>query len=183
MNPNDDQPDEKEVYAYFGRCAYFAQVLEQGLVNLVVGLRVAGATNVTVGQARDAYEMADEKTMGALIADARKQAVIPAALDDEIRQALKDRNFLCHSFFLTHDADFGSRVGRVGMIAELETMTDRFRRLDPKIDALWVPLWSKFGVTDEWLDEQVAQRSLEARARDSSCEQGHAAGGPQAARG
>jgi hypothetical protein len=50
-NPTDvpvpEDSDPKEVYAFFGLCAFHAQVLEQGLINLVVGLKTRGLTQIT----------------------------------------------------------------------------------------------------------------------------------------
>lgn len=45
--PVPDYDDPKEVYAFFGLTFYWAQVLEQGLVNLAVALQAKGIPGVT----------------------------------------------------------------------------------------------------------------------------------------
>jgi len=106
--------------------------------------------------------------MGQLIVAARQQSAVPAEVESDIQRALDDRNYLCHSYFVTHEPDSGSRAGRAEMIAELEAMTDRFIAVDKAVEGIWIPLWAKFGVTEAHIEAHVHRRVREAKDRDRS---------------
>ena len=55
--PEPEDTGQKEVYAFFGLCSYYAQVFKQGVVNLAVGLRVRGLTTL-----RDDEAISDDRS-------------------------------------------------------------------------------------------------------------------------
>ena len=60
--PEPEGTDAREVFAFFGLCAYRAQVLEQGVVNLVTVLHARGLTRVTRQAIENAFDTAERKT-------------------------------------------------------------------------------------------------------------------------
>ncbi len=166
--PEAEDTSQKEVNAFFGLCSYYAQVLEQGVVNLAVGLCVRGLTALTAPKISDAFDRTDRKTLGQLLHDVRRQVQIPGDTERGLGQALGDRNYLFHRFFVEHDVDFGSDAGRREMINELRAMTRRFQETDRFVNAIWMPLWDNLGLTQELMDAEIQRMRDEAELRDAS---------------
>lgn len=166
--PAPEGTDEKEVYAFFGLCSYYGQVLERGLINLAVVLNVRGATHVTRDDVVAAFERVEVKTLGQLIRDVKGVVSIPDELEAALSTALRDRNCLAHRFFATHDVDFCSNPGRRNMIEELRDMTARFQATDRLLDSITLPLWEKLGFTQAMMEREVAKMQSEADARELS---------------
>jgi hypothetical protein len=57
----------KEVYAFFGLAAYWAQVLERGVINLAVGLEIGKSSNVTRQLVDELFARFDVRTLGRLL--------------------------------------------------------------------------------------------------------------------
>ncbi|MBN1511377.1 MAG: hypothetical protein JXB13_05135 [Phycisphaerae bacterium] len=155
--PEPDHYEPKEVYAFFGLAAYWAQVLEQGVVNLIVGLRVAGETVLTPKHVLDAYADEDRKTLGQLLNSLRSETTVSIDVEECLKRALQLRNHLTHQFFVEHDEAFLSDVGRRRMIDELRSITASFRDADKLVDPLWLGVWKRHGIT-----QQLIERELES---------------------
>jgi hypothetical protein len=166
--PEPEGSDAKEVYAFFGLCAYFAQVLERGLINLAVILNARGITSVTRRAVEDAFDRAEHRTLGQLIADVRRKVDVPPDLESALNRALDDRNFLMHRFFAVHDTDFASTAGRRAMIAELAELTRGFQQTDGGVESMTLPLWAKIGITKEVLEREFQRMFADAEASDGS---------------
>lgn len=166
--PDPEGTDVKEVYAFFGLCSYYGQVLERGLINLAVVLNVRGATHVTGDDVVAAFERIEVKTLGQLIGDVRRMVPIPDELGAALSTALHDRNCLAHRFFTIRDVDFCSNPGRRNMIEELRDMTARFQATDRLLDSITLPLWEKLGFTQAMMESEVRKMLSEADARESS---------------
>ncbi len=166
--PEPEDTGQKEVYAFFGLCSYYAQVLEQGVVNLAVGLHARGLTQVVAADVSSAFDRSDRKTLGQLLHDVRRKVEMSAETESALQEALDDRNHLCHGFFVKHDVDFGSNPGRHEMIAELRAMTERFQVADRLVDAVWIPLWENLGLTDGIMQAELERMRAEADRREVS---------------
>src|SRR5438034_11431655 len=110
----------REVYAYFGLAAYFGQVLEHGIVNAMVILRLPNRDRFTRGDIDAFMDQQFENTLGKLIKTLRAEIALPADLEGILKQALKLRNWLCHDYFRERAREFMTEAGRAGMLAELE---------------------------------------------------------------
>lgn len=87
--PDPEDYSEKEVYAFFGLAAYSAQVLENGLVNMVVAFKTFGA-RITRDQFDEIFSEHDSKTLGKLLQEARSQKVpIPDETDRRCRSTFR----------------------------------------------------------------------------------------------
>lgn len=175
MNAFDEEPAEvpmpegsgiKEVYAFFGLCAYQAQVLERGVINLAVGLHAKRLSSIAPEAVEPMFDRAEQKTLGQLLAAVRRQIPVPDSLERSLRVALQDRNVLSHHFFSIHDIDFVSDVGRESMIRELRAMTLRLQRTDRDLDEVTLPLWASLGVTKDMLSQEFARMMAQAEAQD-----------------
>jgi hypothetical protein len=158
--------DDKEVFAFFGRCAYYSQVLEHGFLNLAVCLQTAGQSKLTGADILRAFEKREKATLGGLIREVGAQTAVPEALDEQVSAALDGRNYLAHNFFADHDVTFASATGRREMIKRLQELTHQFQTLDQEIDALWLPLCHALGLTQEVMDAFLAEETAKELARD-----------------
>lgn len=151
--PEPDYEDPKEVWAFCGLAMYFAQVLEQSLVNLAVVVRAdqrgCGLTRREIDAMFDGYA---KWTFGQVLADARRMTAIPAELDGLIAHALKRRNYLAHEFFVEHDRDILFEDGRRKMIDELRADAKFFQDLDERMEPICADMMAKHGVTSEILE-------------------------------
>ncbi len=161
--PEPDYDDPKEVYAFFGLAAYCAQLLEQGIVNLLVGLRIQGKTTPTCGDVRNLYEKADGHTLGHLLRAVGELAPIDPALEDRLRQALTKRNYLMHQFFVEHAESLLSAKGKRRMIDELREIIAFLKVVDPQVDELWLAIWRTYGFTEERIQREleIVKRALQ----------------------
>jgi hypothetical protein len=164
--PQPEGADYKEVYAFFGLCAFYAQVLEQGLINLTVALHIRGLTQITPEDVFQSFDRMERKTFGQLISDVRKKIDVPGEIEEALSMALEDRNYLMHRFFPKHHIDFGSNPGRHEMIDELRTLTLRFQTTDRQVETTTLRLWNRLGITQTMLESELSKMQAEAERCD-----------------
>jgi hypothetical protein len=164
--PEPDSAEVKEVFAYFGLCAYYSQVLEQGITNLAVGLRLRGVASLSSRDVDELFGVMGKKTMGQLLSAVREHISVSPDLDSALVAALKDRNHIAHRYFVVHDIDFASIAGRSEMIAELRDITRRLQAADRKLEAITDELWESLGLTQEVVEQEFARMQDLARRKD-----------------
>ena len=164
--PEPDYNDPKEVYAFFGLAAYCAQLLEQGILNLLVGLRILGKKTPTWADVRRLYDEADRNTLGQLLGTVRELTPFDPQLEAELGTALKKRNYLIHHFFVEHSKNLLSETGKRKMIDELRGIIALFKKVDPQVDNLWLSIWRKYGFTEERIEREVesVKRTFQMRS-------------------
>lgn len=166
--PEPEGSNVKEVFAFFGLCSYSFQVLEQGLVNLAVGLKALGLTKLTKKDLNSLFERTMRKTLGQLIADVRPHVNISKELEHEIMETLNDRNYITHRFFAEHDISFMSDRGRSNMINELRSIIKRIKKVDHELELITHSLWRRLGLTEEIFQKGLAEMEAEAKQLDRS---------------
>lgn len=150
----------REVYARFGLAVYQAQVLEHGVVNAIIMLRMLPdifnyADRVAWEEALDlAYNTEFEKTFGNLLR-ALDILSAPVAILDRLRGAKSVRDRLVHRFFREHDESFFSQAGRALMIAECEAAINSFESADSGLEEFMWPLCERYGLTKGRVQEQL----------------------------
>ena len=112
------------------------------------------------------YDAMDKKTFGQILQSTRNQTGIPADLNADLEAALNKRNYLAHRFFVAHDVDIRSPEGRRKMIDELRDVVACVKQLDAKMDPVWIAAWERLGVTQEWVNKQLAR--LQAAEAEST---------------
>ena len=113
-----------------------------------------------------AFDRADRKTLDQLLHDVRRKVDIPRETESALQRALEDRNYLFHRFFAKHDVGFGSNPGRRDIIGELRAMTRRFQKTDRLVDAVWIPLWERLGLTETLMQAELERMRAEADRRE-----------------
>jgi hypothetical protein len=165
--PEPDNFDAKEVFTFFGLCSYYCQILEQGLVNLAVALRIGGHSNLTSLNIDASFEDKRKKTLGQLFNEISKYITISKKLENSLILAVSDRNYIAHSFFVVHDIGFCSENGRKKMIEELRKITFRVQSADNELEkTITNPLWQRFGITTEAIEKELLVMKAEAQAMD-----------------
>lgn len=163
--PTPDGDQAKEVYAFFGFAAYTAQVVEAALLNLLVGLDLAGQPAISREQFEQAFDQADRKTLGQLLRKIALQTALGSDVESVLGEALDARNYLCHRFFGDHAEDFLSAAGRREMIAELRELTEKIHRAD-QFDEVIVTLFERMGVSVGMVEKNIAESTKRAKWRD-----------------
>ncbi len=146
--PESDGDDVKEVFAFYGLAAYYSQVLEKGLVNVVVLLRCSGVA-VTREVFEGLFARHDRSTFGQLLVAARQVMPVPSEVDDLLSEALSRRNRLVHQFFADHSVAFTLSSGRREMIQELRELTKLFVRAERALRPIEASSADRLGLTEE----------------------------------
>jgi hypothetical protein len=163
--PEPEDCSQKEAYPFFGLAAYYAQVLEKGLVNMVVAFKTVGMS-ITQDQFDAVYETHDSKTFGQLVSAARAHQIpIPDKTRRLLEEALRSRNQLNHHFFADHAGHMATEAGRRTAIRRLSDLIRLFRAADRAIEPIYQPLLQKAGVTNEVMKQHI-QRIVADGARD-----------------
>ncbi|MDB5309834.1 MAG: hypothetical protein JWO38_4036 [Gemmataceae bacterium] len=148
----------REVYAYFGLAVYCGQVLEHGIVNAMVVLRLPRRDRFTKGDIDAFMDQQFENTLGKLIKNLRAELALPTDLEGLLGQALKTRNWLCHEYFRERAIEFMTAAGRDKMLAELADAGELLNRADKRLSAVVQPLADRYGLTEEKM--QVEYQAL-----------------------
>lgn len=151
----------REVNAYFGLAVYCGQVLEHGIVNAMVIVRLPNRDRFSKGDIDAFMDGQFENTLGRLIKNLRAELTLPQDLEELLRQALKKRNWLCHDYFRERAAEFMSEPGREKMLLELAEARELLTLADRRLSAVVQPLADRFGIT-----ETVIQTAYEAICRE-----------------
>ena len=165
----------KEIYAHFGLAVYYAQVLENGLINALVTLDFmpSHATHlITKTDWSDKFDAFFNQhaalTMGNLIRALRKVASIPDDLEAQLNTALEKRKFLVHHYFREKIMLFTTERGREQMIEDLKQYSNVFVSADRRLNSIIEPINVRYGLTPEKLD--AALNKLVAEHRDKHSE-------------
>jgi hypothetical protein len=157
----DDGSQQKEVYARFGLAAYQAQVLEHGLVNLLIVARQATG-QVTPSSINTDFDRLFRLSMGALLEQTEKEQLTVA--DTELwSRALAERNRLAHHYFREHAENFMSPEGRELMLKDADAARLLFVRADEAATRVLFSISQRWGMTPD-VARAVAE-IMEAEAR------------------
>lgn len=165
--PKPDYDDPKEIYAFFGLTYYKTAVLEHGVMNLAVALLAKQVPGITVGDVDRLYDSFDKKTFGQIIKAAKAKFAFPEELEADLTTALEQRNYLAHRFFIEHDIDLLVPPGRRKMIDELIEILKHLKSVDARMDELWMSAWESFGITKEWIAEQMQKYVSYRKSHDA----------------
>jgi hypothetical protein len=163
----DQNENQKDVFAHFGRAAYHAQSFELSLKTIFMLLLRANNHSLTA-EALDQCEITlDKQTLGTLIRDIRKVVSFDDASKALTDTALANRNRLMHGFYERHVTDLLSRSGREVVIRELEGYIDSFDIADAVASTVTKAIGKSLGITDSIIDTEVERMGTAASQQDS----------------
>ena len=163
-----DNVQVREVYSRFGLAMFSAQVLEHGMVNALLVLKLmpsmkSYADRSSWDEAFDRfYDFELAKTFGNMVRTLEQTGAFSAELIERLRAAKTGRDHLAHRFFRDRDLEFMTREGRTRMILECEGLIELFQFLDSEVEAIVSPERARFGITPDWIDRHVAMMEAEA---------------------
>jgi hypothetical protein len=153
----------RQVYAMYGAAMYFAQVLEHGLVNFVIGAR-AGVTATNSSEIDQLFEQLFKMTMGSQL----QQVLIEQRLSEDqiarLREALRTRNLLAHDYFRERAVEMLTVEGRNRMLTELEKMRAQLEEADEELEPLTLAMYASKGITPEMIEAEVERLTNDRRS-------------------
>jgi hypothetical protein len=164
--PKIDNCCEKETYAFFGLAAYWAQVLEHSALNLAIVLSLPGVSLMSQEIFDNAYSTLTKKTFGQVLKSIKGNLNTPEADELYLSEALELRNILTHHYFRGHAENLVSVVGRQEIKKELQLIISKLKRADQILEGIYAPLWEKYGVTEEFINEHLEELRIKAEIRD-----------------
>jgi hypothetical protein len=160
----------RDVYAHFGAAMFYAQVLEQGIVNALTFAQVATAEQGTQELFDENFEANSVVTMGKLLRRLGPFLGEDVDLEAALGGALARRNHFAHRFWVVNDRNFMSFSGRELMLAECMLAQEQFQDVDSRLDPVLERYLRSVGITPEQkartTEESLARMRMEAAALD-----------------
>ena len=168
---DDESWQVRETFAYFGRAAYMASVLEVGLAHVLMFSqfmmqeRDKFVANKGKGFDRKAYEADFDafmeqqfaQTMGNLIRRVESFDGFDDAIKRRIADAKKRRDFLIHHYWRERSLEFATSDGRMVMMKELNEDAEMFQKLDRDIEAASAIVRKKLGIDDTLVEKHIRE--------------------------
>jgi cytidylate kinase len=177
---DEESAEIRDLYAEAGVALYLAQVLEHGIVNILVladmlSLKEKARTERVkptkekiaeyVAMAEDAEERHYKRTMGNLLEKLYELKIeFPDGLEALLNQGLEARNRIAHRFFRERALEIANHEGRLVAIAELKEMQDVFNKADAPLDKIFRQIAIKLGLPIEHFAEYERMYTEAARA-------------------
>ena len=166
--PTPESSEPKEVYAFFGLAAYWAQVLEREVINFTVAVHMEKKSRLSRDIVEDLWRNFGAKTFGAVLHAARRITSIPDDVDSLLTTALTMRNHLIHSFFWDRAEWFLSNAGRSRMMVDLQDHMKVFKLANDQLEPLTLRLVTQFGVSQDMIDRHFQEMLARAEAEDTT---------------
>ena len=149
----DDLPDEayhrRETFAHYGAAMFYAQVLEQGLLNALTFAQTATHESGTQELFDMNFFANNSVTMGRMLHRFKPFLGIDLSLIEALTGALDLRNHFAHRFWVIHDKDFFSFAGREEMTAECRRAQETFQEVDARLTPVLERYLRSMGITPE----------------------------------
>jgi hypothetical protein len=137
----------REVFARFGLAIYASQVLEHGIVNLVVWSGLRDGRYRVYEETEAANTELFRQTLGSVKKILLSRRPDIGHLDELLLRAVRLRNFLAHEYFRQRAAVFLTEAGKNQMIEELTKATAFFEDVDAKLSPLTRQIIEVMGIT------------------------------------
>ena len=154
-----------QLYAFYGLAMFCCQVLEQGLTNLAVGMRLGQPELVTQELAFGLFGTYDRKMFGQLLAAVEGAVGLGGDLQADLEEARKLRNHLAHSFWVRQPGDVVTDDDRRRLIRDLRVNIESLKEVDQRLDPLWQAVWARYGLTQAVLDQEIETARAEGLRR------------------
>ena len=162
--PEPETADEKEVYAFYGLASYGAQVVERGIVQLALLLRLQSVPEANQAVYDREYEALARLTFGQIL----KGLTTDPSLGDDLRsllqRVLQIRNHLTHNFFWDHAEEWYTQEGRLLMIEKLREAIRLFSDLNETVGHVVDEMGEKLGIGRDTIS-RVFQHLLDEAQR------------------
>lgn len=156
--PDYSRPDA--VHTYFGYAAYWAQLLELAMLNLVASIRLADQRQIDDVTYNTAFEKLDRHTLGMLLRKCREANWLTISEDDELllQEALDKRNYLMHRFFSAHDDELLDDSHE--LVNELRELSALLAAARQTAESLYFAVLSALDDDDYTLTKRILRQGL-----------------------
>ncbi len=141
----------KEVFARFGAAYFESEVLHRGLCSIHALATFEIPECVTRPRIDEKLTHAYSLTLGQVIKESTY--LFPTDIQEQLDLALSKRNYLAHHFWFEKNHLMFDKQGLLQLQEELIKLTDFFDSLDKTISTFFRPIYQKFGITDEMIQE------------------------------
>lgn len=157
---NDEQA--KTVYAHFGLSIYFAQILEQQAINMIVVQKQTSQTltKIDVESLWDNYDKGT-RTFGILLNEIKHCYNLSEDDYNELKRILKLRNYMTHDYFRFNIELFYSISGMKRVIQDFIDFKRSVQAIDSKLNAYLEVYYKKIGLTQEIIREIIDKSKSE----------------------
>lgn len=176
MEPGQEAPKIKEIYAYHGYSMLLSQALEGLLIQAIYSFVIFPSSREEIAKIveKDSIEEWEgfidsheekfiRKTMGALLRRLTEQAEVPADIEEILRTALRKRNFLAHQFFKEYLVTFYSEEGQDKAIILLRKSGGLIQKAINTLGPIVQSNMAKLGYDEEYIENYARARIKEAR--------------------
>ena len=153
----------REVLARFGLAAFYGQCVERQL-----GIMLASMYNDQIfclepGNRDSAFDEQFAKTLGRMAKDLDERVQLPSAFEGRLRHAVRQRNWLAHSYFWDRAFESGDSESCEEMIFELNELADFFRELDVELTQVHQVWLDSVGISREAIRQELHKVRSEKR--------------------
>jgi len=153
--------DEILMYAWAGRALMEAQSMETNLSNLIVVQQMLRGKIDDIPNLKEVFVKHDRQTLGALLINIRKYVKFDAEFETKLGEALKQRNFLVHNYFLHLTTKYNHVEGKTIAPVELHQITQILSGVTIKLLELTIAFASAIGLTPEILNEELRKKDTD----------------------
>jgi hypothetical protein len=163
VSPEDEV--SREIFVRFALAMYRAQMLEFSIVNQLLALGMTGGTYNTYEETEAAVVGLLGATFGELnqkLADSKSDLT---HLEDDLRRALRLRNFLAHNYFRERLLAAELPAGRQRMLEELAQAASFLQEMSERLNTLTTKIYEAQGITPVDLRDarETAERIVPGR--------------------
>lgn len=151
----DENGQNRLIYAYFGLAIYHSQVLEETFsimlsVNKII--KKNPYTNAEVVALTDSIDQT-KKTMGVFINEIKQSYSLSDKIVEDLSKLLDKRNFLVHYYFKKQIFKVYSDTGRREMLEYFTTFVDESVRVDLELNHYYQKYIKKLNITEDQIQE------------------------------
>lgn len=153
----DENEHIKEVYAHYGLAMYQAQCVERALCILLASEKAPNLRKIKTYDYESLLNVLFKSTFGGLIEKMKKDIEVADDFKKNIEIALEKRNWLAHNYFWERAGHFLTLEGRKFMLKELQEISLFLERVDSYLVKITDEWARKNGLTEEFLEKQIAE--------------------------
>lgn len=159
-----------EVFAAYGRAAYYAQLLDYDLVSVWMLDSITQGVSVTREDLRQFQRDWSKKTLGKLLHPLKQSALITDDLKHFLETVRRTRNTLVHDFFITVSDDLRSSDNRERAKAKLEEMGAILKQGQEFFVSVLTTYGKDFGIDVEAIHRELLERNKENPEQPPECD-------------
>ncbi|MFY0690281.1 MAG: hypothetical protein JXQ90_24160 [Cyclobacteriaceae bacterium] len=156
---SDDEEQTKQVYAYFGLAIYFAQVLEQHAINMIVIRKIFKqklTSQTAINELWDNYE-GSKKTFGGLVNEINQLYELSDDHKIKLNQFRDKRNFIAHDYFKFNVDIFYNEKGKIRMVQDFIGFREEAQEMDSILTNYFEKYKEILGLTKDRIDELMSE--------------------------